>query len=371
MNNGQKRISFLRKICITIFYTAILAFCLYFPKIKELFYSENSINVYTFAGVFAPDMIEKFEKQYGVKVNIQFFESNEELLAKLNINRGRGYDVITPSDYMVEFLIKDSLLLKLDHEKIAHFKDLDPRICSCFFDPKNEYSLPVGWILQGVLFNKKVFKIAPEKVGLEFLFEDPANFPEVANFPYKICMKDDGRDATLLAALYLYGSIGRESFTPERLATIKELLIKQKRWVENYLSQDIGYFFVADVVPVAITDSSYAAKIMEESDDFDFVIPYQGSFISIENVAIPKTSTKIDLAYKFVNFALTTESSTINMNEYGLNPSNMMAYEKVPKKFFNNTQIFPDKEAFKKLFIIHNDLPLKEIEKVWLEVKGA
>lgn len=371
MNKIKVSNSFLRKIGIVFIYTSILAFGLYFPKIKELFYVDNSINLYTFAGVFAPEMIENFEKQYGIKVNVQFFESNEELLAKFNINRGRGYDVITPSDYMIEYLVKDSLLLKLDPERLTNFKHLDPRILGHFFDPKNDYSLPIGWIPYGILFNKKVFKTMPEKVGLEFLFEDPVNFSDITNFSYKICMKDDARESTLLAALYLYGSIGRESFTPERLIKIKELLIKQKRWVENYLSQDIGYFFVADVVHVAITDSSYAAKIMEESDDFDFVVPYQGSFISIENVAIPKTSTKIDLAYKFVDFALNSESSIINMNEYGLNPSNMMAYEKIPKKFFNNTQFFPDKEAFKKLFILHNDLPLKEIEKNWLEVKGA
>ena len=142
-------------------------------------------------------------------------------------------------------------------------------------------------------------------------------------------------------------------------------------WVENYLHQDIGYFFIADIIHLAITDSSYAKKIMEESDVFDFIIPQEGSFVSIENMAIPKNSTKIDLAYEFINFVLSKKQSFENTKTYGLNPSNKQVYPLVAPKFLNNPNFFPDGQVFARLHIIHNDLPVNQFERVWLEVKGA
>lgn len=369
MSSSVKKSNFLRRFFIILMYLTVIGGMLFLPKIREYWDDGKSLNVYAFAGLFAYEVIEAFEKEYGVKVSLKYYDSNEELFAKFKIGGGEGYDVVTPSDYMIELLRKEKLLHKIDRQKVPAFMNIDNRLLGHYFDKKNDYSLPMGWTPYGILYNKKIFKNKPKNLSLDILFKSPLKFKEITTVPYKISMKDDFREAILLASLYLFGDI--KVLTQERLAQIRKLLIKQKTWVENYLHQDIGYFFIADIIHVAIADSSYSKKVMEESDQFDFIIPDEGSFVSIENMAIPKSCKKVDLAHKFIAFVLAKRQSLINAKEYGLNPSNKLVYPLINKKFFNNPNFFPDRKLFAKLRVIHNNLPIRHLEKIWLDVKGA
>ena len=369
MTNVGSKNNFFKIFIIILFYTTVIGTFLFLPRIMEYWDDGKSLNVYTFAGLVAYDVIEAFEKEHNVKVSLKYYDSNEELFAKFKISGGEGYDVVMPSDYMIDLLIKEELLHKLDHHKIADVKNLDNRLLGHYFDKKNEFSLPMGWTPYGILYSKKIFKKQPKQLSLDLLFKSPEMLSHLATMPYKISMKDDYREAILLSSLYLFGDI--KSLTPERLKKIRLLLIKQKSWVENYLHQDIGYFFIADIIHVAIADSSYSKKVMEESDDFDFIIPKEGSFVSIENMAIPKSCKKVDLAHKFIAFVLSKKQSLVNTKAYGLNPSNKEVYPLISKKFFNNPNFFPDSKVFGRLHVIHNNLPIKHLEKIWLDVKGA
>jgi spermidine/putrescine transport system substrate-binding protein len=358
------------RLCIVGFYLFLLAFCLYYvPRIKQQFMPSSSLNIYTFAGLLSHEMIEEFERRHDIRINVRFFDSNEELLAKFKINKGEGYDIITPSDYMVELLRKENLLYKLNHKELPIIKELDAKILGLFFDPQNDYSLPIAWIPFGILFNNEIFKDPKQEMSLAFLFENPKDFQNVVNFPYKISMRDDARESILLASLYLFGRV--RDLSNSEFNEIEKLLIKQKSWVENYMQQDIGYFFFSDIIHIAITDGNYAKKIVGLSDKFSFKIPKEGGFLSIENLAVSVKTKNISLVYDFINFILSKNSSLVNVREFGFNPSNRTAYEHMEKKFSNDQNFFPTDRRFSTLHMLHNDFAVGDIEDVWLAVKGT
>ena len=104
------------KIFIALFYIFIFAFFLYFPKISQIFFNpKKAINVYAFTDMISSESIQEFQKQTGIAVYMQYFDTNEELLAKFRISKGKGYDLITPSDFIIELLIKQNLLQKINH----------------------------------------------------------------------------------------------------------------------------------------------------------------------------------------------------------------------------------------------------------------
>jgi spermidine/putrescine transport system substrate-binding protein len=355
-----------RKATITVFFASLIYLLLSLPTIWNFFVHENVLSIYTFSEFFNPDAIKAFEKSTGAKVYVRYFETNEELFAKFKISSGKGYDIVTPSDFMVELLRRDNLLLKLDHNKLTCVKDLDPKLMNAFFDPENQYSLPLEWCFYGIIYRKGNFGGKILDSSLKIIFEPPFR---ISSEKYKICMLDDAREAIMLAAIYLFGK--SEGFTDEEYEQIFKLLKNQKQWIECYTNYGLQYFLYAEIVPMAISSSSYARKIFKQSNKFSFFIPKEGSVMVIENIAIPSTSQKVELAYKFINFMLSRKISSLNSNSYGHLPSNKYSYNDIEPRFLNDPNFLPTDEIFSRLHLAHNKLSLKKIEDIWLGVKFA
>lgn len=359
-----------RRVVILGFFSILLGLFLYVSVVKDYFFPTQALYVYTFVDMFHPEGIAAFEEVNKVKVVLRYFESNEELLAKFNISRGVGYDVVMVSDYMVEFLRKDNLLQKLQYELLPVVYDLDPRLKNKFYDPDNSYSLPFSWIPYGIIYNKKLFSSIPEQVGLHILFSDPAECLHGVTKPYRICMTDDSREAIFLAGRYLFGI--DSVFTKKQLAAIQELLIKQKRWVESYMKdQDLGYSLLSGLIKASFAPLFSVDKVLKTSQQFEFMIPREGSLLSIENLAIPINCKKKVLAHKFINFILSKNEAARISNLYGMIPSNKAAYNLLRSEMTKNNHVFPDDEQFAKLHLLTNDVPLKAFEEIWLAVKSS
>lgn len=357
------------KTSITTIYLVIIVFFLFLPRLQDYFFQDNSLHIYAFSEFISFESIKEFEEKYGVEVSIKNFESNEELLTKFKITQGEGYDLITPSDYMVQLLQREGLLHKLDHTKLPVIKELDERLLNKYYDPGNQYSLPLLWVTYGIVFKKDIFKTIPEHIGFDLMFKQPAELPYDLSSSYKVCMVDDFIEAMFLSNIYTFGNVA--SFDDARLATIKKTLIAQKQLLSMYFSQDLRYYLFSEIFKVAITTSANMKRILEERDDFDFKIPKEGSLFVIENFAIPARCKKIDLVYKFLNFILEKKMAEFNSDMFGYNPSNKLAYASIEERFLNNPNFFPDEETFARLHLIHNDIPLKKFEEVWFEVKSS
>lgn len=357
--------TFFTRFFIVFLYGVIIAFFLYIPRMCDFFSKRDSLFFYSYADMVSFETIKEFQEKTGIKVSIKYYDSAYELLAKFKINRGEGYDLIVATDYVVELLRRDGMLAPLDHTKLAIINELDPRLRGKYFDPHNKYSLPLCWYIYGIIYKKKLFNSIQKTLSLEFIFNNP--YP--LNEPMHLCMPEDYREVSLLASLYLFGDV--QHLTDDRIEKIKKLLVNQRRWVENYVHQDLRYFLFSGIVNTALTPSAYILRVLKESQTFDFRLPTEGSLISIENIAMSASTQNRENVYKFMNFLLSKKISAQNSDAFGYNPSNKHAYDLIEKEIYENKNIFPDDEMFKKLYFLHNDVPEKKLQDMWLAVKSS
>ncbi|MBX9831258.1 spermidine/putrescine ABC transporter substrate-binding protein [Candidatus Babeliales bacterium] len=361
------------RFLITMFYVTVIAFFLYIPHVQELLVDDKKLYVYAFADMISPETAQEFEEQFGIKVGLKYFDSNEELLAKFKITRGKGYDVVIPTAYMIDLLRKEDLLLPLDHSKIPLREELDKRLMNLFCDPENKYSLPGGWAPYGIAYKKDIFSKDPKEISLSLIFEKPSLsvHPDLITDDYKIAVLEDSREMSCFAGFYLFGSKHAQDFTDERIAKIKAVLLEQKKWADCYFHQDLRYFFLADVIQVAITSNQYIRRIYETSDEVGFHIPTEGSIFTMEGFCISAESKKVEEAHAFINFMLSKKMSAANAEAFGYNPSNRLAYDLIDPKFSKNKHFFPSDDIFAKLHLLHNNTPRKKLEEMWLAVKSS
>jgi spermidine/putrescine transport system substrate-binding protein len=362
--------SLLIKAGIVVMYTLVIAIFLYLPRFTDLIWKQSkTLNVYSFTEMISAEALQEFEEQTGISVSITYFETNEDLYTKFKVTGGEGYDLITPSDYMVELLVQENLLHTLDHTKISNIQELDSRLLNRFYDPKNRYSLPVAWNVYGVAFDRDVIDVKNDELSLDVIFKGPSVWKNSGKigFDSKICMLDDPFEAVMLAAIYLFGRV--DNLSTEDYKLIKQLLVEQKKWVECYTNSSLFYYLQGNIVPVALTSGLFMRKMAEETDRFSFMIPKEGSLLGVETLAIPARSKKVVLAHKLMNFLLSRKISHFHTVEYGSNPGNRMVYPMLDKSIIGNPHYFPPDEWFDKLHQIHNNFPMHIIEKIWLAVK--
>ena len=154
----HKTHSFLQTFFTVSFWIVIFFVFLFAPRIVLNVRSSNSINICIWSGIVDPQLFKNFEKETGIHVNVSYFEGNEELLVKLLATKGKGYDMISPSDYVVDFLRKNNLLQRLDKSKLDFYDALNPKMIGHYYDPKNEYSVPSEWYIMGLGINADFFK---------------------------------------------------------------------------------------------------------------------------------------------------------------------------------------------------------------------
>ena len=360
MSNKKSLSTILTRTSIFLGYTLLLASFLYAPRAYEFFSTpERSLNLYTFRSIICPEVIREFEEKTGIAVRISYYDTNEELLAKFKVSRGKGYDLVFPSDYMIELLREDNLLQPIDHKKIENVSQLDSRLLQRYFDPGNIYSLPVAWSVYGIGFDRSVVDL-DAKYGWQPIFEPRAK-------KQKISMINDAREALFLGAIYLFGKV--DDLTDAQIDRVQELLVKQKQFIEAYTESGAKFLLSSKIVSLAVMPASRAKELM--FDRYRFVLPGQGSLIDIINVAIPAVSKKSDRAHKLINFLLSKHVGKKTFEILSSNPSNRESYKIIDKKYRDDRNFFPDDKAFKKLHLIHNRIPMTRIEKLWFSVKSA
>jgi spermidine/putrescine transport system substrate-binding protein len=188
------------KLMIIIFWASVFFGFLYAPKLFDYWKSNKTINVATWTDMLDEEMLKKFEKQTGISINLSYFENNDELLVKIRETKGAGYDLLIPSDHTVQLLIQEGLLQILDKPKITIWDRINPRLLDAYFDPENNYSLPYYWGIYGIGVNKDFFGGEIPEATWDLIFKPLHPFA-------KVSMLDNPREAILLTALALFGSI--------------------------------------------------------------------------------------------------------------------------------------------------------------------
>jgi spermidine/putrescine transport system substrate-binding protein len=346
---------------VILLWLVLIFSILYLPKWKVFKYDDNTLNVFVWGDILEASVVSDFEKETGIKLNLSYYSSNEELIVKLKATRGEGYDLIIPSDYAVNLLIKDDLLKKFDKSKFSYWKETNPNLLGHYFDPNNEYSIPFEWEMFGFGIDKDYFKDHPITPTWGMLFD-----PNIVK--YKIAMNNDPIEAVEFASFYLYGMTS--SLSPDQTQAIRNVLIQQKPWVAAYVNFRGDYFLATKNVAVVLASTSYIWRSKRLFDFIGFVVPKEGSFITIENFCIPKPSQKEDLVFKFINYLSSPKSVATHFDTYALFPGTLHAMDIMDMDEEAARIMLSSPEEFKKYHFIQNVLPEDEIRDIWVDVKS-
>lgn len=320
------------------------------------------LHLFIWANYIAPEVYQLFEQEFGVKVIEENFDSNETLRSKLQAG-ATGYDIIVPSDYTVEALIAQGLLAELDLSQIPNFQHISPRFRGLFYDPHNRYSIPYLWGTTGIGYNASKIETPPATWAELF---DPARLERYRN---RVSMLDDPRETIGAALKYLGYSVN--STDPNALEAAKNLLLAQKPYLARYDSETYDDFLLTGDLVIAHGWSGEFAKARLENPDIHYVIPREGGVIWADNLAIPKSSQRVDLAHKFIDFLLRPQINAKIVNYLRYPSTNEAAHVYILPEILHDPAIYPPEEIMEKLEWIRDLGDATALyEAVWDEVKN-
>jgi spermidine/putrescine-binding protein len=323
----------------------------------------KELHLYNWSEYIDPQIFDDFEAEFGVKVIEDTFASNEELLAKLQAG-ATGYDLIIPSDYMVEIMIDQGLLAPLDKDNIPNISNLDPFFTDPPFDPGMAYCVPYQWGTTGIGYNSDVFEEPPDSWA--YLFD-----PDVASqYAGQMSMLNDSREAIGAALKYLGYSLN--STDEAQLMEARELLIQQKPWVYAYDSDQFEDLLSADetVLGHGWSGDFFAAAV--EDERIWYTIPMEGAVIWVDNMCVPASSQNQYTAEVFIDYLLRPEVGATITNFTWFASPNAAAEEFIDAEILEEPAIYPPEEVFDRLEWIKDvgeATPL--YERIWTEVKAA
>jgi spermidine/putrescine-binding protein len=322
----------------------------------------RELHIFIWANYIDPEVYQLFEKEFGVKVIEENFDSNETLRNKLQAGV-TGYDIIVPSDYTVEILIRQGLLAELDLQKIPNFENISPRFRNLYYDPQNRYSIAYLWGTTGIGYNAQKIETAPTSWAEIF---EPSRLERYKN---RVSMLDDPRETIGAALKYLGYSIN--STDPEILEAAKEILLVQKPYLARYDSETYDDFLLSGDLLIAHGWSGEFARARTENPHIRYVIPQEGGVIWADNLAIPKGAKNRDVAHLFIDFLLRPQISARIVNFLRYPSANEAARRSISPEILTDPAIYPPEEILEKLEWIRDvGEALALYERVWDEVKN-
>ena len=320
------------------------------------------LNVYNWGEYIDKKVITNFEKEYGVKVNYSLFASNEEMYTKLL--SGASYDVVIPSDYMIERLIRENKLRKLDREVIGSLDGLTDGVTNLAFDPDNTYSVPYLWQNVGMVYDTT--KIDPEKI--EELGWDIYHDPEIAGHVY---MYDSERDAFMVAFKALGYSMNTES--EEEIQAAYEWLREMDRTVRPaYVTDEVIDAMINGEKWLALVYSGDAAYIISENEDMGFCAPKQGTNIAVDSMIIPANAGNPELANQFISYILDPENARAISEEVGYASPLAAVMEEIsgPGGAYEGIDAYIPRAGYEKdEMYTDNEVLKKKLSELWIKVK--
>ena len=335
---------------------SILVICLGLLYSRNFIDSSNSedkqtLTIFNWGEYIDPELIKKFEQETGISVIYETFDSNEALLTKVQ-SGSTPYDIIIPSDYMINKMRKLNLIKKLDHSKLEGLDNIDPQFLDKVFDPGNEYSIPYFWGTLGILYNKT-------KVPEDLKF-DKWNDLWDSRLQNNILAIDGAREMLGLALQSEGRSVNEKNEVSLNLAEKKLELLHPN--IKAINSDEKKMLMINNEAWVSVVFSGDAKSIMEENENMVYALPKEGTNLWFDNIVIPKTSKNEEAAYKFINFMLKPENAAKNSEFIGYATPNAKAKELLSEETTSDEQFYPDLESFGDRAEVYEDLDPKMIQ---------
>lgn len=325
--------------------------------------NKEQLVVYNWGEYLDPETLTLFEEQTGIEVIYEEFETNEIMYPKV-ASGAVSYDVICPSDYMIQRMIEEDMLYELNYEHIPNIANIGETYLQQAeeFDPGNRYSVPYCWGTVGILYNKT-------------MVDEPVDSWDILwNEKYKndILMQDSVRDAFAVALKRLGYSLN--STDEKELEAAKKLLIEQKPLVQAYVVDQVRDKMIGDEAAIGVIYSGEAIYTKQENENLEYVVPKEGSNLWIDGWVIPKNAKNKENAEAFINFLCDPEIALMNFEYITYSTPNTAAWELIEEDEIRNSVVaFPPPE------MLENCEPFQylgeEIDEIyntkWKELKAS
>ncbi len=333
--------------------------------------SSNELYVYNWGEYIDESVIEEFEEETGIDVIYDLFETNEEMYPVVEAG-GVNYDVVCPSDYMIQKMAENDMLAELDYSNIPNLENIDPQYMAKAesFDPGNRYAVPYTWGTVGILYNTK----RVEELGIQ----PPSKWSDLWDPAYKgeILMQDSVRDAFMVALKSLGYSMN--STNEEELKEARDLLIAQKPLVQAYVIDQVRDKMIGGEAAAGVIYSGEMLFIQEEvakqnlDYQLEYVIPEEGTNIWIDAWVIPKNAKNKENAEKWINFLCRPDIAKKNFEYITYATPNRAAKELLEPELQNNKALFPDTDKLEnsEVFKYLGDTVDMIYNSLWKEVKS-
>lgn len=310
----------------------------YYAKENDVMNGEKLV-VYNWGEYIDPEVLTMFEEETGIDIVYEEFETNEILYPKIS-SGAIAYDVICPSDYMIQRMIENDLLSEINFDNIPNLKNIGKQYLeqSRQFDPENKYSVPYCWGTVGILYNKMM---VDEPVDNWSILWDP-------KYKDNILMQDSVRDAFGVTLKYLGYSLNSTDL--DELTEAKNLLIEQKPLVQAYVIDQVRDKMIGNEAALGVIYSGEAIYTQKENPNLEYVIPKEGSNIWIDSWVIPKNAEHKENAEKFINFLCRPDIALMNFEYITYSTPNEAARELIEDESIRNSEIaFPDLSKYDNL----------------------
>jgi len=325
-------------------------------------YGSDKLTIYMPSEYIGEDVVSKFEKEFGVTVTVELFDSNEMMYTKLAA--GDSYDLLIPSDYMIERLLIEDKLQKIDKNLVPNLSQLTDQVLNLSYDPNNEYSVPYFWGNVGIVYNTK-------NVSMEDL--ESQGFAIMQNTKYKgrIYMYDSERDSFMIALKSLGYSMNTSN--EDEINEAYEWLVQISKTMDpDYVGDEVIDGMMNGNNDLAIVYSGDAVMILDENEDMGYYVPGQGTNKWIDAMVIPKNANNPLLAHEFMNFICREDIAYENTEAVGYASANKAALKKASEELFAENDAYIPREGHENDELFHfNETITKMLANLWIKVKAA
>ncbi len=347
-------------LIITVLVICLSIFVLRFVKNISPTAASSDLYVYNWGDYIDEDLITQFEEESGYNVVYETFDSNESMYVKVDSNSS-PYDVIFPSEYMVEKMADEHMLEELDLSKLSNFDNIDEQFLNNSFDPGNKYSVPYFWGTVGIAYNTQMY----DELGLDY----PTEYSDLWNpgLVNNVLLTDGAREVVGSSLNSLGYSLN--STDENELEQAKQNLLNLAPNVKGVVGDEIKMLMAGNEAAASIVWAGDAQLIQEDNENIEFITPASGSNIYLDNICIPRTSQNEEGAYAFIDFLLDNQVAEINTDYVGY-ASPITSVMNMPEHVADTTY-YPPAETMDNLEYYANLEPemLKYYNNIFLEFK--
>ena len=324
-------------------------------------YGSDTLKLFTWGEYLGENVISDFEEQFGVNVIIEYFDSNEMMYTKLQ--GGDSYDVLIPSDYMIQRLIAEDMLQPIDKSLIPNMEVLTDGVKNLAFDPENEYSVPYFWGTVGLVYNT-------QNVPAELIEEQGWDILKNTDYAGDIYMYDSERDSFMVALKSLGYSMNTED-DAEIDEAYQWLLELNDTMDPAYVTDEVIDNMMNGTKDIAVVYSGDATVVLDENPDMDFFMPEEGTNVWCDSMVIPSNAQNPLLAHEFINFMLSYDAAYDNTITVGYASTNdEVLHDVAENEYAENSAYLPRENYEKDEVFVDNEVMRQKLSQLWLKVKA-